>query len=72
MLVAARKATYTPKNILSVWPNAGLIRHNPRHVLNKLILRLEIITKVPQPDPVYPPTLRNTAKIHRKFRQATL
>jgi len=32
----------------------------------------EITTKAPPPDPVEPPTLRYTAEIHRKVRQATL
>ena len=72
MLVAARKATYTPKNILGAWHGAGLILHNPWHVLDKLTLRLEITTKVPQPDPVEPPTPPNTVEIHRKVQQATL
>ena len=72
MLVAACKATYTPKNILGTWHGAGLIPHNPQHVLDKLTLGLEITTKVPQPDPVEPPTPHNTAEIHRKVRQAIL
>ena len=72
MLVAARKATYMPKNILGAWRGAGLIPHNPQHLLHKLTLRPEITTKAPQPDTVEPPTLRNTAEIHRKVRQATL
>ena len=66
MLVAACKATYMPKNILSAWHGAGLIPHNLWHVLDKLTLGLEITTKVPQPDPVEPPTPHNTAEIHRK------
>ena len=66
MLVAACKATYTPKNILGTWRGAGLISHNPRHVLDKLTLGPEITTKARQPDLVEPPTSRNTAEIHRK------
>ena len=72
ILVAARKATYTPKNIFGTWCSAGVIPHNPQHVLDKLTLGLEITTKVPQPDTVEPPTLCNTAEINRKVRQAIL
>jgi len=72
VLVAAHKATYTPKNILSAWRSGGLILHNPRHVLDKLTLGQEITPKAAPSDSVEPPTPRNTVEIHRKVRQATL
>lgn len=72
MLVEARTATYTQKNILSAWRGAGLIPHNPRHVLDKLT-HGPAPPKTLAPDPpLEPPTPRNTAELHRQVRQATL
>jgi len=72
MLIIARTATYTKKNILGAWRGAGLIPFNPRHVLDKLTHgQAPTKARAPAP-PSEPPTPRNTAELHRRVRQATL
>ena len=46
--------------------------HNPRHILDKLTIGLEITTQAPPPDSVEPPTRRNSAEIDKRVWQVTL
>ena len=71
MIIIARTATYTKKNILSAWRGAGLIPFNSRHVLDKLT-HAQAPPRACAPAPLSePPTPRNTAELHRQVRQAT-
>jgi len=72
MLIVARTAIYTKKNILSAWREVGLIPFNPRQVLDKLTHGQAPIKAFPPAPPSEPPTPRNTAELHRWVRQATL
>jgi len=73
ILAKARTQAYTKDNILRAWRGSGLIPPNPRKVLTKLptYRDAEKTTKSISPPPI-PPTLRNSAAMLRKARQAKL
>lgn len=72
MLIAARNSTYTLNNIKSAWQASGLIPHNPRLVLGKLVHgkkhQISILQEKNQP----PPTPRNTLELARRTRKARM
>jgi len=72
ILIKARTAIYTKKNILVAWQRAGLILCNPRHVLDRLTYAQAPPSACSPTPPSEPPTPCNSSELHRRVRQATL